>query len=73
MSDIIGYKPLSDNHVYLINLLKEKEEEILCLIERIRVDSFVNVDLRWLNISITDTQKGFMAAVRSIASGKNEP
>jgi len=70
MSDIKGYRELSNQDKANINAFKEMENQIgLAVTEMRKVDSF---DKRWISIGVTDLQKGFMALIRAIAQPESE-
>jgi hypothetical protein len=76
MSEIKGYRKLSEVEISEINELKEIETDILGKINYMgtcgHLDKrFENIDKRWLAIGKTHIEEGFMAIVRSIA--KPEP
>lgn len=60
-----GYRKLSNTEINDINALKELENSVGNMITLLQ--NYRHVDQRWLAIARTDLQKGFMAAVRSIA------
>jgi len=62
---IKGYRDLTQSEIDAMNAIKQKAEEVGELIHEL----FDNPDLdhRWVSIAKTDLQKGFMAAVRSVA------
>tara|TARA_B100000929_G_scaffold288834_1_gene278121 strand:- start:365 stop:637 length:273 start_codon:yes stop_codon:yes gene_type:complete len=63
---ISGYAELDRPDIDAINAIKQKEAELLALIQALET----NVDgesARWLAIGKTDIQKGFMSLVRSVA------
>jgi len=62
---IKGYRDLSPEEVAAMNAVKQKAEEVGAIIEELQQNS--NMDQRWVAIAKTDLQKGFMAAIRSIA------
>jgi len=62
---IKGYRDLSQSEIDAMNAIKEKADEVGVLIERL--GEIEDIDKRWLSIAKTDLQKGFMAAVRSVA------
>lgn len=62
---IKGYRDLSQDEIDLMNDAKAKAEDIGKLIDVLGEKS--TIDKRWLAISKTDLQKGFMALVRAIA------
>ena len=62
---ITGYRDLTEAEINSMNEVKAMAENVGELMESVAV--LPNVDKRWLAIANTDLQKGFMAAVRSIA------
>lgn len=62
---IKGYRDLSQEEIDAMNEVKVLAESVGELIEKL--ESTESVDKRWLAIAKTDLQKGFMAAVRSVA------
>ena len=64
---IKGYRKLTDIEVDFINGLKALEDNLGSYLELMLASKNTEVDKRWLSIARTDMQKGFMAAVRSIA------
>lgn len=62
---IKGYRDLSVNEIELINEGKKLAEEVWAFIALLHKKE--NTDKRWVAIAQTDLQKGFMAAIRSIA------
>jgi len=62
---IKGYRDLSPEEVQAMNEVKEKAHEVGVLIDKL--ENTEGLDQRWVAIAKTDLQKGFMAAVRSIA------
>lgn len=62
---IKGYRDLTEGEVAAMNEVKVKAEEVGQLIEKL--ESTEGLDQRWIASAKTDLQKGFMAAVRSIA------
>lgn len=68
---IKGYRDLSQVEIDLINEGKALAEQVGSYTEKVKTFAAPNhvsgIDLRWLNIGITDLQKGFMAVIRSIA------
>ena len=62
---IKGYRDLSQEEIDLMNECKMLAHEVGSTIEKLEcIDS---IDKRWLSISKTDLQKGFMSLVRCIA------
>lgn len=62
---IKGYRDLSQEEIDAINSIKAKAEEVGMLIEGLEQTS--GLDQRWVETAKSDLQKGFMAAIRSIA------
>jgi len=62
---IKGYRDLTEEEVQAMNDVKAKAEEVGQLIEKL--ENTEGLDQRWVAVAKTDLQKGFMAAVRSIA------
>lgn len=59
-----GYKPQSDMKVGQVNFNKNREEEILQLLDDLATNP--EVDKRWLAIGRTQIEQGFMAINRAI-------
>lgn len=62
---IKGYRDLSQTEINQMNAIKDIAAKVGNIIDALQDDP--NVDQRWLAIAKTDLQKGFMAAVRSVA------
>lgn len=62
---IAGYRDLSAQEIAAMNMIKKVAQEVEGALQD--VEQLLGVDKRWLAIARTDLQKGFMAAVRSIA------
>jgi hypothetical protein len=62
---IKGYRDLSQGEIDVMNAIKDKAAEVGTLIEELRGSTLL--DQRWVSIAEIDLQKGFMAAVRSVA------
>lgn len=62
---IKGYRELTQEEVNLMNTSKELAAAVGSLIEVL--EKTEDIDQRWLAVSKTDLQKGFMSLVRSIA------
>ena len=62
---IKGYRELSEEHIKLINALKELGETVGGTIDALAQDPAI--DQRWLAIGKTHLQQGFMALTRSVA------
>ncbi len=64
---ITGYRQLSEIEVALMNEGKALAEACGAYIEKLRVESRVSLDQRWISIGATDLQRGFMSVIRGIA------
>lgn len=64
---ITGYRQLSETEVALMNEGKALAEQCGAYIEKLRVESRVSLDQRWISIGATDLQRGFMSVIRGIA------
>lgn len=62
---ITGYRDLSQDDIDVMNLLKDKEQEVLAIVEGL--NKAVSYDKRWVAIGRTQIELGFMAAVRAVA------
>ena len=62
---IKGYRDLTQNEIDAMNSIKAIAEQVKEITDG--VSNIEGVDKRWLNIGITDLQKGFMAVTRSVA------
>lgn len=62
---ISGYRELSQQEIDAMNSIKELAGAVGILVEEL--ESNPSLDQRWIAIAKTDLQKGFMAAVRSVA------
>lgn len=62
---IKGYRDLSQSEIDAMNAVKAEATRIGFLIEELESNDML--DQRWVSIAKEDLQKGFMAAVRSIA------
>ena len=62
---IKGYRELSREEIGLMNEVKAKASEVGELMDKLKVNA--GLDQHWIDIAVTDLQKGFMAAVRGIA------
>lgn len=65
MSEIMGYKTLSEVEINRINVLKDLGNQIGNRIKEL--ENHPTTDKRWVAIAKTDLQRGIMAAVRAIA------
>lgn len=64
---ITGYRQLSETEAALMNEGKALAEQCGAYIEKLRVESRVSLDQRWISIGATDLQRGFMSVIRGIA------
>ena len=62
---IKGYRDLSQEEIDAMNAVKAEASRVGILIEELEQND--KLDQRWVSIAKEDLQKGFMAAVRSIA------
>lgn len=62
---ISGYRELSQEEIDAMNSIKELASAVGILVEELEDNP--SLDQRWVAIAKTDLQKGFMAAVRSVA------
>lgn len=62
---ISGYRELSQQEIDAMNSIKELASAVGVLVEEL--EDNLSLDQRWVAIAKTDLQKGFMAAVRSVA------
>lgn len=62
---ISGYRDLSQAEIDAMNAVKAEASRVGILIEELEKND--KLDQRWVSIAKEDLQKGFMAAVRSIA------
>jgi hypothetical protein len=63
---ITGYRDLTQHEIDMMNEIKKKSEEVGVLCKELQTVTY-GIDQRWVNIGVTDLQKGFMALVRSVA------
>lgn len=64
---VAGYKPTqSVAAVALVNEIKEHEERSLRLLDRIKADSEIDPDGRWLQTGRTHIERGFSFVCRSV-------
>lgn len=61
----IGYRDLTQDEINVMNMIKEKGEEIEVLVNNL--NQIKGIDKRWVSIGTTDLQTGMMALVRSVA------
>ena len=64
MTEVKGYRKLSEEDMALMNEVKSLENQVGEVVRKLRSGES---DKRWIAIGVTDLQKGFMAIVRSIA------
>jgi hypothetical protein len=69
MSDIKGYRTLTENEIREINYIKSMASSVEQLVLQLREDP--NFDQRWVSIGATDLQQGFMALTRAVARPTN--
>lgn len=62
---IKGYRELTQNEIDKMNIIKEMGVKLGELTKSLQTDT--ELDQRWVNIGITDLQKGMMALTRSVA------
>lgn len=62
---IKGYRDLSQEEIDLMNECKLLASQVGDAIEKL--EGVNSIDKRWLSISKTELQKGFMSLIRSIA------
>ncbi|MBC8395882.1 MAG: hypothetical protein H8E16_02135 [Flavobacteriales bacterium] len=62
---IKGYRDLTQHEIDAMNAIKAIAEQVKEITDSIA--NIEGVDKRWLNIGITDLQKGFMSVTRSVA------
>lgn len=62
---ITGYRNLSQDEIDLMNDGKELARLVGAWVDKLK--TIKTCDQRWVAIGATDMQKGFMAAIRSIA------
>jgi hypothetical protein len=63
--NITGYRQLTEAEADLMNLMKEKANEVGLLVEALMTRE--GIDHRWVAIGKTQLQQGFMAVIRGIA------
>jgi len=61
---VAGYKPQSEDNVFLVNKNKQMEESILRMLDLFATDDAF--DKRWLAVGRTHIEQGFMALNRAI-------
>lgn len=65
-----GYSKLTKHQIMVMNVIKEKEQEILSILEGMKYNE--NYNQRSLALAISEIQSGFMWAVRSVARPNGE-
>lgn len=65
MSDIKGYRTLTENEIREINFIKSVGSKIEELVNQVR--ALPDVDQRWVSIGVTQLQQGLMALTRAVA------
>ncbi len=71
-TDVKGYNPLSKHQIEGMNVLKEKEAEIVAILRSYQTAMKEEYDPRCLASAITNIQQGFMWANRSIAQPREK-
>ena len=69
MSDITGYRTLTENEIREINYIKSMASSVEQLVLQLRENP--TFDQRWVSIGATDLQQGFMALTRAVARPTN--
>jgi hypothetical protein len=64
---IEGYRELNEHEIQVMNDIKRQGNSLGNFLENLKHNPDIKVDERWLNIAMTDLQKGLMAAVRAVA------
>lgn len=62
---ITGYRELETDEIAVMNILKSKEQEVLAMLDGLNTAGAY--DKRWIAISRTHIEQGFMAANRAVA------
>lgn len=70
MSEVKGYRRLTETEVEFINNLKTMEAAILSTVDAMKEGEEINQ--RWVSIGRTHIEQGFMALVRSVARPNGE-
>jgi hypothetical protein len=65
MSNITGYRTLSENEIQSINYVKSIGSDIESLVNQLKM--LPDVDQRWISIGVTQLQQGLMALTRAVA------
>lgn len=65
---ITGYRELSAQEIALINVLKDRSDDVGRLVETLERNPMgLDLDARWVAIAKTHLQQGFMTLVRAVA------
>jgi hypothetical protein len=68
MSNIKGYRELTQDEIDLINEAKALAEQVGAFVEKLEDGRpGLSFDKRWIAVGKTHAQQGFMALVRSVA------
>jgi hypothetical protein len=65
MTDIKGYRTLTENEIQSINYVKSIGSDIESLVNQLKM--LPDVDQRWISIGVTQLQQGLMALTRAVA------
>lgn len=65
LSESLGYKPLSESQIALMNEIKGHGATLGSLVERLRATD--GLDQRWVSMGCSDLQVGVMKLVRAVA------
>lgn len=65
MSEITGYRTLTENEIQSINYVKSIGSDIESLVNQLKM--LPDVDQRWVSIGVTQLQQGLMALTRAVA------
>ena len=65
MTDIKGYRTLTENEIQSINYVKSIGSDIESLVNQLKL--LPDVDQRWISIGATQLQQGLMALTRAVA------
>jgi len=69
MSDIKGYRTLTENEIREINYIKSMGSNIEELVNQLK--ALPDVDQRWVSIGVTQLQQGLMSLTRAVARPTN--
>lgn len=64
---IEGYRDLNEKEIEVMNDIKRLGNSLGNFLENLKKNPDVNIDERWLNMGMSDIQKGLMASVRAVA------